>query len=381
MLFAAGVTVVLGFASWQGCSVYDASLLEPGDGGGPDAQQDAGPQGDGDTCGHVQWPARPDHDDPSDAGDIEFYNALSFLDFGAGDAGAPNAFGFDLDGICTCPGPESCKPVSDAGPKHCDQEGGVDNSGASLVAQFSSASFFDQGYINQQLAAGLFGALMRVRGYNGQANDTKVELSVYTSNGTEGAQYGDASVPKGDGTDRWTVDPDSLLGGTILDGGEPVPKQAYDLNAYVSNYYLVGNLNVPLSIGAANGEGLVTVDLTGSVVVAKLEPYQGSFRTTGVMAGRWSTKKLLTTMQVLNDPLLIGQHLCGSDPTYQALKPKICSFADITSNVQDDGKNAPCDAISMAFSFKATPATFGSVFAKPDSGTPCGPQWTDDCNQ
>ena len=379
-LLALGATFI-GLAIADACAIYDTSLLLPGD-GGPEAAVDGGTS-DGNVCGAASWPARPDKDDPSTK-DFEFYEAIKSLDFGAGDAGVIPSYGFNLDGMCTCPMAESCKPLgSDGGgpPKHCDDEAGVDNSGGALIRQFSSsAGFFDQGFINTKIAEGVFGALIRVRGYNGQANDTKVELSVYVSNGTEGIQQGNAAVPKLDGNDKWTIDPVSLLGGTIPDGGVPVPN-AYDLNAYVRDGFLVANLDFPLAIGAGTGEGLVTVELSGSVIVAKLEPYQGAFRANGIVGGRWPTTKLLKSIAVLHDPFDYDASLCGTNGTYQALKPKICGYADITKNPLEDGKNAPCDSVSIGFAFESTPAKFGSVFGKTDSGAPCGVQWTDECSQ
>ena len=211
-------------------------------------------------------------------------------------------------------------------------EAGVDNSGSALIRQFSSqAGFFDQAYINTKISQGVFGALIRVKGYNGQLNDTKVELSVYVSSGTEGIQKGMPAVPKLDGKDKWTIDPVSLLGGTIVDGGGPVPN-IYDLNAYVRDGFLVANVdNFPLALGGGTGEGLVTVELSGSVIVAKLEPYQGVFKASGIIGGRWPTTKLLKGIAVLHDPFDNDASLCGNNATYQALKPKICGYADITN--------------------------------------------------
>lgn len=374
-----GLAVLLagGVAVAAACTVYDASLLVPGDAGASDAGADVVV----DPCKATGWPARPDKDDPGGA-DVEFYNALTTLDFNASpDAGA-TTIGFNLDGVCTCPQAESCHPA-DAAPQHCDGKDGLDNSGAALIRQFSSANgFFDQNYINQQIAAGIFGAVIRVRGYNGKANDTKVEVAVFVSNGTDGIQIGKPIAPKRDGSDKWTLDPTSLKGGALPDGGAPVALYV-DSNAYVSNGFLVGTLNFPLSIGAGNGEGLVTIELSGSVLAAKLEPSGSSFKAKGTIAGRWPTRKLLTTLQVLHDPLdsTKTQFLCGPNVTYQVLKTRVCDFADITGNLLEDGKNAPCDSLSIGFGFESGPATFAGTWPKPDGGTPCGPQWTDDCNQ
>ncbi|CAN5391613.1 hypothetical protein BH09MYX1_BH09MYX1_21950 [soil metagenome] len=377
---SAAISLALaGTGVFVACSIYDTSLLVGGEAGTPDGAIDAGP--DVDLCKAAGWPQRPDQDDPGGP-DVEFYNALTTLDFNASPDAGVTSIGFNLDGFCTCPEQESCKG-GDAAPKHCDGKNGLDNSGASLIRQFSSSQgFFDQGYINGRLAAGVFGALFRIRGYNGKANDTKVELAVFVSNGTEGVQLGNPQVPKLDGTDKWTLDPTSLKGGAVADGGVPVPLYE-DPNAYVRDGVLVGTLNFPLSVGAGTGEGLVTIELSGSIIAAKLEPSNGSFKVRGVVGGRWPTRKLLTTLQVLHDPLdgTKTQYLCDQNPTYQALKGRVCDFADISGNLLEDGKNAPCDSLSIGFGFEGAPATYGGSWPKPDAGFPCGPQWTDDCTQ
>src|SRR5438067_9987578 len=116
-------TSAMALAVWQGCSVYDESLLMPGDGGG-DVGSDAGPPDTGDGCNHTRWPGRPSADDDASVQNIEFYNALEILDFGVGDGGVGKIVGVDLDNICTCPGPDSCNPFVDAG-MQCDDDGGV----------------------------------------------------------------------------------------------------------------------------------------------------------------------------------------------------------------------------------------------------------------
>jgi len=82
---------------------------------------------------------------------------------------------------------------------------------------------------------------------------------------------------------------------------------------------------------------------------------------------------------VLHDPFDFDASLCGQDAIYQLLKGRICGIQDIASNVLDDGKNAPCNALSLAFAFTSSPAKYGGVFA-PDAGpSGCGPQWNDQC--
>ncbi len=109
-----------GLAVWQGCSVYDSSLLLAAE-AGSDAPSDVEIPDAGDGCNHARWPGRPTADDDASVQDIEIYNAVSFLDFGTGDASA-GPLGYDLDGICTCPGPDSCNPFGDSGTQ-CDSRG------------------------------------------------------------------------------------------------------------------------------------------------------------------------------------------------------------------------------------------------------------------
>lgn len=382
LVLSAAASAAVGVVVWQGCMVYDSSLLVSADGSSTEAGSDAQPE-TGDGCNHATWPARPLADDDSGTQDIEIDMALSYLDFGTGDGGtAPlEVIGYDLDGVCTCPGNDSCIPFAEAGTQ-CDEEGGIDDSAGKLLIEFSGPmNFWDQTYINQRIASGEFGAFVRIQNYNGQANDRQVSIALFTSNGTQGAGTDAGYQPaKFDGTDVWTLDPTSLLGGTITDAG-PTPIIAYDLNAYVSNYTVVGNISdMPLAIGSATGQGLVTIELTGAHVIMNLKPFGGGlFQGTGVAQGRWETRKLLTSLQVLNDPFQPDAALCGADPIYQLLKTRICNFQDITSSVTDDNKGAPCDAVSLSFGFNAVPAHWGSVFAKPDSGGGCGPTYTDQC--
>ncbi len=376
------VTACAGFAAWQGCGIYTTGLLLPGD--AAKVVDETSPDS-GDGCQHARWPARPATDDPG-GGNFAFWNALDSVDFGVRDGGKPPVMGFDLDSVCTCqgtpPAPESCK-VGPTAKQHCDDPGGIDNQGESLIVAFSNYSgFFDQGFINNRIANGFYGAMIRIRSYNGLANDTQVEVSVYTSNGTVGVEKGFPAQPNHDGKDTWTLDPNSLLGGFIPDGGEPIPNGAVDPNAYVSGNILVASLDVPLAVGAGNGEGTVTIDLNNSVIIGKLVADKGAFRIdNGLISGRWNARKMLTGLKALYDPLDNTQHLCGNDPVYQGLKQIICKYPDVTGNLQQDGKNAPCDSISIGFAYSSSPAKIGPTFARPDSGQPCGAQWDDNCPQ
>jgi hypothetical protein len=387
LIVGVAIGAVAAVAVAEACAVYDESLLVGTD-GGADARAEGGDGGEVEGgCGGRRWPGRPAQDDPSTGPDISITNALRTLDFGLRDGGLAVAYGYDLDGLCTCaPDPESCLPVARDGapppPKHCDFEAGVDNALGGLLGRFSQLpNFFAQDYINGQLAKGVYGAVVRISGYNGKPNDQFVNLEIFSSNGTNGTQMGFPTPPKYDGTDVWTVDPTAVVGGVVPDGGEPKAKSSTS-DAYVANGVLVAKLDFPISVGAANNDGTVTIELKDSVVTAKLVPQGSSWRLDeGLITGRWSTAKMLPSLQVLRDPFDISQPLCGANVTYGELKKQICNAQDIGPSSAEDGKNAPCSALSVGFGFTSFPALIGSTHPRADGGFPCGVQWDDSCTR
>jgi hypothetical protein len=357
------------------CSIYGADLLlpAPADGGSDDATSDVADTdagGDADTCGHARWPDRPAADDPSSTQEVEVIAALATLDIGAEKDGGRPPNGFDLDGVCTCPGPESCTNAA-ATKAHCDNSGGGDNAGGTLLSGLAQFGSFDSLALNDRLHKGLFGLIVAIRGWNGQPNDRSVTVALYVSNGLSGIEDGGVGPAKGDGTDRWTVDPSTLLGGKATVGLDCDRDNAqcapafFDSNAYVAGGQLVGSLDFPIVIGGLANNGVIVLDLTGSVVTARLVKVAAGWSLDdGVLAGRWGSAKLLTSLAALADPLAPGSYLCGADETYVALKRQICDLADITVDPKRDNTNVACDALSMTVAFTATPAHLGEVYDK-----------------
>jgi hypothetical protein len=365
--------------AWS-CSIYNTSLLEPA----PlvEAAVDAANDADADSgCALARWPGRPASDDGAGEGTLEVVDALKTIDFGIGtDAGIPPTFGFDLDGVCTCPVPDfpgSCRVLGTAKTR-CDFAGGRDNTVAVLLESFTRlSSAFSQKAINESIRDGYYGLLVRIRGYNGAANDPRIEVAAFSSSGNEGVEEGGVpNPPKRDGTDRWTINPASLVGRV----GPPYVPVSVDTNAYVSNHRFVATVDFPLSVGTVQGQGSVAVELKGSVVVGTLVPDGAGFRIEdGFLTGRWPVSRLLTSLEVLADPIDPTRFLCGDSPAYSAIKDLICSGQDIVSDVKQDNTGAPCDSVSIAIAFSATPAILGKIVDPPPAVKPCGPQWTDDC--
>jgi hypothetical protein len=362
---------------WAACSIYDTSLLLPANDAGADP--DAGPDGPADLCPHARAPSRPTTEDGT--GEIEVTTAVRTLDMGlAKDGGTPSGLSFDLDGICTCPGPESCKPRV-VGVQHCDDDAGRDNSGGDLVRRFSivSAGALSQESINARINDGDYGLVIRVSGYNGKANDKQVVVAVFISNGTPNVPADAGSKkPKWDGTDSWTLDSASVLGGA---NGERVIPNFVDTNAYVANGVMVASLDFPLSLGNSNSDGTLTLELTGSVITAKLVPERGSYKIEkGQIAGRWAVRKLLAALAALFDPSRPGEHICPGTQSYDDVKALICRGADILGDPLKSDPATPCDALSIGFGFTAYPAKIGPVVQAP-AGPPNCPDSgkADDC--
>jgi hypothetical protein len=384
-----GVAGVAAFAAvvWS-CMIYDGSLLLPA---APPAEEAAPPPdagGPGPSCPLATWPRKPAADDPSVGPDRTFVLALRSIDYGLGrDGGVPRDFGFDLDGVCTCEAKtqsgDSCVAFNDAGP-HCDLDEGRDSMVTELLVLFNQVykNAVSQEEVNDSLRKGLYGFLVRVSGYNGTANDTRVEVAVYNSPGNEGVQDGGfPKPPLEDGTDRWTVDPLSLLSGS---GAPDYPPVYVDDTAYVANRRLVASLDFPVTFASVvNGTAAITVDLKGSVVVGTLVPDGNSWRVDdGTLTGRWPSSSLLTALEVLPEPAPSTAFLCGDGGVYRNIvQPLICNGQDIATLSRDDRLGQPCDAISLSLGFTARPAQLGDVVVPSPKPRPCGVDWRAQCDR
>ncbi len=363
-LMTAGVAACQLLAGIDDRSVYVADAADlPDTGPVPDA---AG------QCRGADVPAAPDISTSSPSDPLDFVAVLARLHLGVGpDAGGP--YGFNLDRTCTCPEKDSCVRglAADGGklPPACDGVDGIDNSGLGLFELFAKSNLISEATFNDALGSGASGVFIRIRGYNGQPDDAQVQVSVYSSRGFSG--YPDAG-PKFDGNDVWLVDDSSITNGNV-----DAPKYT-TASGYVRGGVLVATLKFPIVVGSKNFDPIV-IELQSGMIVARLDVVaQKLVKLSGRVAGRWEASKMLTSLQALNDPLQAGQHLCGTDPTYQVVKPKICEYVDITADPTDDGTGV-CNALSMALGFEAAPAKFGAVTPPVKPSQPCGANWSDSC--
>lgn len=367
------------------CGPGDLGDLTAGRPDAGSADADAGAP-DAEVCIHAGPPGRPTTGDgPSILAQVFALDAIRFFDDDAGAGAPPLLVGLDLDRTCTCPEPESCVPPGDGGARTCDLSDGRDNAAGPLLALFSTlAKGSGPERTLRQIREGLFDTLVSVQGWNGMPDDPSVIVGVQLSNGIEGVENDAGTMPLLDGTDVWTVDPGSVLGGSDLVGKDcrtlPIPciPARTDTAAYVSGGVLVAHLEVPLPIEGSSG--LLSIDFSSATLTARITPSGSSFRLTGEIAGRWSADKLLGTFARLPNPT-DGRALCTSDAgqeIYALVKENVCMGLDIVSNPAADRTGARCDALSNTLSFTATTATLGTVFERPRGPEPC-PGFVDRC--
>ena len=335
----------------------------------------AAPDGSAGSCVLAGWPQRPAEEDQVDDGTLELVFALSTLDVGVTDAGTQTTRGFDLDGVCTCPSADSCGRPPDAGTA-CDADGGVDERGTELIATLAAIGRYRTD-ATEDLRKGKRSFLLRLVGYNGRADDRKVELSVFSSEGTELDDAGSRLTPRRDGSDRWTVSRSSLIGGNVGARGPYLPNFV-DLDAYVADGWLVSRLVFPVLMGDLD----MVMLPTEAVTVARIVPTTpGMFRLDdGRTVGRWPVEAVLEEISVIPDPLLAdGGGICGASPLYAGIKERICASRDIARDPRNDRTAAACDALATTVVFSAEAAQLGTIVAPSPPVRRCGVAWSDVC--
>lgn len=315
------------------------------------------------------------------------------------DAGDP--VGYDLDGKCTCDPRDNsinadtptCIPPADAGPQ-CDEDGGVDNAFAQAFGAFSSGVAQQLGIDPSDptdLKCGTQTILLILVGYNGEANDPEVAVGVTPSYGIRdapdggvdeaGAEDAGCKLAEGgtyparfDGEDRW-----SHLPSAIDERGLPTKL----VSGYVRDFQLSldfrrdvasSEIRLPLAFGA-NVVNVATPILTGRLVPLDddgtdlpllddggVSKRANRFRlTNGTVAGRTSTRDLLTSIGNLRSSKSSGKLFCTND-FYDLARNLVCSAADVPATPALDFKSASCDGLTIGLAFEATPARLGSTY-------------------
>ncbi len=365
-----------------GCQVFDASLVTKPDRG--DAALDAGDRDAGaiedadlDACTRALPPARTtessDHDDPERV----FALRAIFLDQGERWAST----GYDLDGLCSTGAEPSveCIPPARSGRPEIDGEGGVDNSlGHQLIPLLALVYPELEPATQEAETRGIGVLLLRVRGWNGEDDDVRVDAVLAQSvfgvaandagtapaelPGDGGLEYDDAGfptlpAPRWDGTDFWFVRDDGFL------AADPEQPRIRDDNAYISGGTLVMRLPDRFPFVLSGSMLGVVFRLTDAVLTVD---FDADHRHVGraVLAGRYAILDILDSIGTSG--------VCPGTESYVQLARALDLVADIRSTPGSGGPGVKCDAISVGVGFDdGSSAQWGGIYPAGALPTPC----------
>ena len=363
-----GASVV--FGALAGCSVFDPSLVEQ-DAGASDGGQDGATLGPRCTSASRRPPSRPGPETAGEDGPDVIW-VLREIDLQQGNDWRD--IGFDLDGYCTDDELyTSCLPPDDVDPQ-LDGFDGIDNTfGNELypLVERLEPGLEEDAQTSQD--NGLGAIIMRVRGWNGTANDNNVEVlmaqtviggppeispeEITINDAFHGYTADETRVlPRFDGNDWFLLRSDAFVIESDLDTGRLV-----DDTAYVRDGTIVFSLPDRSEIIFSSTIAGVAVRLTDSINVAELSE-DLSHPERVVLAGRWSINDLLDTARALG--------VCDEDPEFTIFRNAFEEVADIRSDPDESGA-IPCNAVSVG----VTLVGYGASIA----GTTDGPTLPNNC--
>jgi len=345
------------------CSVYDPELAAR-------ARVDAGPR-----C-ELRRPApRPTApDDGVDAGEVVW--ALKDVVLNQ-DGDRWRTIGYDLDGLCSHPPdpPVECLPPARTADPETDGEGGIDNAfGHQLypLIALTLPELENDAHLSEAMGVGAI--LVRLRGWNGQPDDSRVEATLMigvtgTAGGADGAppdvtvvgntiQAPDGSAPPPpawDGHDYFWVRDDGFL------DGDPARPRLQDDNAYVAGDLLVATLPTRVDILFQATEQAVLVRLTDSIAVGRIVDEGARFD--AVVAGRWALFDIFETAERVG--------ICQGTTQYRLLSDQLDRIADIRATAGTGGEGVACDAMSVGAAFTGYRGHVGGLLPAGDVPNAC----------
>lgn len=337
----------------------------PLDGGEPDAGVDGGcayapvdTEGQPAGCVVRRPPGRPLCDTGATTPDYVF--ALQTLDLHVG-----VEVGLDLDGWCTddVTGPASCVPNAN---HSVDRSEGIDNAFAELIGTLEFGYRATYGTelaadIDLSLSRGAGNPTIRLRGWNGLADDQNMEVAIVPAacGGPAGTTTCDESsdLP----LDWSRADNVFLPDASGLVAGDPEMPRLLDGTAYMSGNVMVARLPAGADIAIPTPHGPIVMQLNEAWLVAQLAADRSGLAT-GFVAGKWPRPSAEACAQYFG--------LCPGTPQHMPIATTVAGALDVVAN-GDGGPGVPCDAVSIAIGFTAQLATWGppaTATAPPD---PC----------
>jgi len=312
------------------------------------------------ACGK-HAPARPTNAAPGGQGDL--YGVASVLRFT--DQADASTLGYDLDGLCTCPGAGSCRSKKDGKQGPCDPPGtGVDNAAGAIVTLLYAGTDTSAFGLQQNIDTGVHGVAIKISGWNGLPDDPDVVVSLYNVGGVDGGRLAYL------GNDEIYAAEESIL-------AEPLGSRYYDPRAYVSGGVLVSEIDFSLRLVITPPSADASQEVIAPLHTAKL-------------VGR--LKKVGNTGFEMLDAQLVGRlpegdvfeqlgklGICQGTSAYDGVKENLCNALDINTNATNDGKDTPCDALSFAVGLVVKPAKLTGHVATPPTTPPCAAGPKDSC--
>jgi hypothetical protein len=362
-VFRARSYITLCLALSASCNAYKASLLETSTPGCTLAEESRTP------------PKRP-HASTNDGQDIpEVVFAHRDVRFNQ----LPDAWkeiGLNLDGRCSTPENALSECARGSGATQLDGVGGIDNVFGSQLFTLVSLQYKPrpdvpndslETYAIELQASGESVLLVRIRNWNGRADDSHVSVdissSVFGIVGTGDPFTPPSSAPcmdgpGGDCTPAWAGDGDDWFWARSDNFliGDPAQPKILDDNAYIANDTLVMSIPDRSEIKYTGPTLGLAIVLTEGVAVGEISPDRMTMSTT--VSGRWSRNDLVETAEYVG--------VCAGTATYDILQRALTGMLDVRSDRASAGSDVPCDALTMALPSTGYRARFGGVVVGPD---------------
>jgi hypothetical protein len=261
-----------------------------------------------------------------------------------------------------------CAPPDGASSIEEDGEDGIDNAlGHRFVQAILVLSGDLQASLREQQELGRGVTLVRVRGWNGEDDDPRVDVVLAPSvlgtpslsdggQPTLPADGGMPAPPAWDGSDYWWASE-----GAFVIGERELPR-IWDGNAYVRDRTLVVNLPDRELLSYVAADFSLDVRLTGAKLTGRISSDETRL-VDATLAGRWTINDILASARNLG--------FCGED--LDLISTALDQFADIRETPGSGGPSVPCNAISVGVQFTGYHARWAGILPEPESPDPCEP--------
>ena len=212
--------------------------------------------------------------------------------------------------------------------------------------------------VNQDMEKGFSGWTLTLDDFNQTADDPQVTLVLRLSEGTTDAAGAEWIPAEWDGSDLWSIDPESLSA-----IGDPL---YLDDNAFVVDNVLVAKMPQGVPFRVQTEKGGLTVNMNEVVIKARMSDDHMRI-VEGAVSGLWPLS--VAVNQIASYAETFG--LCAPNP----LVPLLQKSVEEATDIRGDLVPAPaleCNAVSFGMAFTAEAALLGPTApVVPDVPGPC----------